>query len=86
MQLDAYNRSKHEFGRSNFAGLNTANLTRQQMHIAQSLFFSGQFTTFIRFLLSADENYFVDACHIAVPLQRLNYLRTKFLLTKLLYN
>jgi hypothetical protein len=56
------------------------------MHIAQSLFFSGQFSSFIRFLLSADERYFVDVCHIAVPLQRLNLLRTKFLLTKLLYN
>lgn len=86
MQLDSYNQSKHELGRNNFAGLNTAALRRQQMLIAQSLFFSGLFTAFVRFLLSAEERYFADACHIAVALQRLDLLKTKFLLTKLLLN
>lgn len=85
LQLEGYNQSRREMGR-NFAGLNAANLCRQQMHIAQSLFFSGQFSSFVRFLLSADERYFVDTCHICLPLQRLNLLKTKFLLTKLLYN
>ena len=56
------------------------------MHLAQNLFFSGQFTKAITFLLSIDEKYFIDTCHICMLLQKLDAIKTKFLLTKLLYN
>jgi hypothetical protein len=56
-----------------------------KLHEIKELFFSGQFTKFIKTLLACDQNYFLDSVHLAIALQQLDLLKTKFNLTSLLY-
>lgn len=82
--LESYAQKKQQAG-GDYGHLRPSELLREQLDLAQQLFFSGQFSTFSKFLMNTDERFFIDVCHICIPLQKLNLLKTKYLLTSLLY-
>jgi len=52
----------------------------------KSVFFSGDFTSFLIQLLGSSEQYLIDSVHISFILNSLGLLKTRFSLAKLLYN
>ena len=51
----------------------------------KSLFYSGDFTNFLLQLLGTSDNYLIDSVHIAIILNSLGLLKTRFNLSKFLY-
>tara|TARA_B110000285_G_scaffold179605_1_gene202307 strand:- start:267 stop:449 length:183 start_codon:yes stop_codon:yes gene_type:complete len=56
------------------------------LEVIKTLFYSGKFTLMVQKLISySNGKFFVDAVHLMIILNELGIIKTKFKLTKLLY-
>lgn len=58
----------------------------ERLRMAKKLFYCGNFTKCLQDLLATSDDFLVDTVHISVVLLTLGVVKTKFTLTKLLYD